>query len=357
MTTELRHGYCALCISRCGCVTTLVDGVLTRVDPDPAHPTGQALCVKAKAAPEAVYAPDRILYPLRRTRPKGDADPGWERITWDEALERIAAKVRAATAQYGPTAVAFGVATPSGTAVADSFAWIHRLAHACRSPNLIFATENCNWHKNFAPAYTFGAGIGMPDYAHTGCILLWGFNPATSWLAQATAVQQARKRGARLIVVDPRRAGLAVSADLWLRPLPGSDGALALGLAYTLIEAGHYDRDFLMRWSDAPFLMRDDDSTLLTGADLHEGGDARHPLAWDETAGAPVPCPQRPPNAAAEARLALRGRFTVQTVRGAGSVRKLFAAVDQNTQHDQKLTLGGGLNRKTCFSALMFPRR
>ncbi|MBW8459015.1 MAG: molybdopterin-dependent oxidoreductase [Thiobacillus sp.] len=324
MTTELRHGYCALCISRCGCVATLVDGVLTRVDPDPAHPTGHALCVKAKAAPEAVYAPDRILYPLRRTRPKGDADPGWERISWDEALERIAAKVRAATTQHGPTAVAFGVATPSGTAVADSFTWIHRLAHACRSPNLIFATENCNWHKDFAPAYTFGAGIGMPDYAHTGCILLWGFNPATSWLAQATAVQKARKRGARLIVVDPRRAGLAVSADLWLRPLPGSDGALALGLAHALIEAGHYDHDFLMRWSDAPFLVRDDDSTLLTDADLHEDGDAGHPLAWDETTGAPVPCLRRPPNANAAARLALRGRFTVQTVRGAVTCRPVF---------------------------------
>jgi hypothetical protein len=106
-----------------------------------------------------------------------------------------------------PRSLAFGVATPSGTAVADSFAWIHRLAHACHSPNLVFATENCNWHKDFAPAYTFGAGIGMPDYQHTGCILLWGFNPATSWLAQATAVRQAQKRGAKLIVVDPRRAG------------------------------------------------------------------------------------------------------------------------------------------------------
>jgi anaerobic selenocysteine-containing dehydrogenase len=324
MTTELRHGYCALCISRCGCVGTLVDGVLTRVDPDPLHPTGQALCVKAKAAPEAVYAPDRILHPMRRTRPKGEADPGWQRISWDEALDLIAAKVRTATARHGPQAVAFGVATPSGTAVADSFAWIHRLAHACHSPNLVFATENCNWHKDYAPAYTFGAGIGMPDYAHTGCILLWGFNPATSWLAQATAVQQARKRGARLIVIDPRHAGLAVSADLWLRPLPGSDGALALGLAHALIEAGHYDRDFLTRWSDAPFLVSEDGSTLLTDADLHAGGDAGQPLAWDEARGATVPCPRRPPNAAPEVRLALHGRFTVQSIRGPVACHPVF---------------------------------
>jgi anaerobic selenocysteine-containing dehydrogenase len=324
MSSELRHGYCALCISRCGCVATLVDGVLTRVDPDPAHPTGQALCVKAKAAPEAVYAADRILFPMRRTRPKGEADPGWERISWDEALDLVAAKVHAAISQHGPQSLAFGVATPSGTAVADSFAWIHRLAHACHSPNLIFATENCNWHKDFAPAYTFGAGIGMPDYQHTGCILLWGFNPATSWLAQATAVQQARKRGAKLIVVDPRHAGLAASADLWLRPHPGSDGALALGLAHALIETGRFDHEFIARWSDAPFLVAEDDGRVLTGADLRAGGDAGQPLAWDEAKGAPLPCPRRPPNADQEARLALRGRFTIQTLRGPVSCRPVF---------------------------------
>ncbi len=317
MTTELRHGYCALCISRCGCIGTVVDGVLTRVDPDPDHPTGQALCVKAKAAPEAVYAPDRILHPLRRTRPKGDADPGWERLSWNDALDLVAAKIRDTITRQGHQALAFGVATPSGTAVADSFAWIHRLAHACQSPNLVFATENCNWHKDFAPAYTFGAGIGMPDYQRTGCILLWGFNPATSWLAQATAVRQARKRGARLIVVDPRRAGLAVSADLWLRPHPGSDGALALGLACNLIESGRFDREFLARWSDAPFLVAEDSGRLLTGADLRADGDPTRPLAWHEARGAPLPCPSRPPNADPDVALALRGRFTVQTLRGA----------------------------------------
>ena len=325
MTTELRHGYCALCISRCGCVGTLVDGILTRVDPDPAHPTGQALCVKAKAAPEAVYAPDRILHPLRRTRPKGEADPGWERISWDEALDLVAGKMRAAIAQHGPQSLAFGVATPSGTAVADSFAWIHRLAHACHSPNLVFATENCNWHKDFAPAYTFGAGIGMPDYEHTGCILLWGFNPATSWLAQATAVQQARKRGARLIVVDPRRAGLAASADLWLRPHPGSDGALALGLAHALIESGRYDREFLDALERCP---------LPGGRRRWPPADRRRSARRTATPGSPWPgtrrrqrrCPARSarPMPAPEARLALRGQYTVQTLRGPVTCRPVF---------------------------------
>lgn len=329
MSIELRRGYCALCISRCGCVGRIEDGVLTRVDPDPDHPTGQALCVKARAAPEAVYAPERILHPLLRTRPKGAADPGWRRISWDEALARITVKVRAAIARHGPQALAFGVATPSGTAVADSFAWIHRLAHALESPNLVFATENCNWHKDFAPAYTWGAGIGMPDYAHTGCILLWGFNPSTSWLAQATRVQQARKRGARLIVIDPRRAGLAVSADLWLRPIPGSDAALALGLAHLLIESGRFDRDFVRTWSDAPFLFSEAQGRVLTAADLMPGGSDSQPLAWEKTAGSVVVCPQRPPNSGPQTRLALTGRYRIQTRAGAVDCRPVFELLQE----------------------------
>ena len=316
MVRETRPAYCALCISRCGCIGTLEDGVLTRVEADPLHPTGRALCVKAKAAPEAVYDPTRILHPLRRTRPKGDADPGWERISWDEALDLVAAKVRATLEKHGARGLAFGVATPSGTAVADSFAWVHRLAHACDSPNLVFATENCNWHKDFAPALTFGAGIGMPDYANTGCILLWGFNPATSWLAQATAVREARKHGAKLIVVDPRRAGLAASADLWLRPRPGSDGALAMGLANLLLAEERFDRDFVSRWSDAPFLVDAATGRRLSGADLEAGGDPNRFVAWDEAAGAPLLCPPRPPNAPEGTVLALIGRYVIQTVHG-----------------------------------------
>jgi len=323
MARETRPTYCALCISRCGCVGVLEDGVLTRIDPDPAHPTGQALCVKAKAAPEAVYDTTRILSPLRRTRPKGEADPGWEAISWDEALDLLAARMRRARERHGPRGLAFGVATPSGTAMADSFAWVHRLAHACDSPNLVFATENCNWHKDFAPALTFGAGIGMPDYEHTGCILLWGFNPATSWLAQATAVRAARKRGARLIVVDPRRAGLAASADLWLRPLPGSDGALALGLAHLLLTGGHYDHDFVRHWSDATFLVDEATGRRLTGADLMPGGDPLRFVAWDARAGRAVVCPARPDSEAAK-DLALRGDYSVQTQDGPVNCRPVF---------------------------------
>jgi anaerobic selenocysteine-containing dehydrogenase len=288
MATQRIQGFCALCRSRCGCISVVEDGKLVLVEPDPSHPTGQSLCVKGRAAPELVYAADRLLHPLRRTRPKDDADPGWVRITWDEALDWTAGQMRDASARGGPEAVAFAVTTPSGTAVSDGFPWIERLIRLFGSPNTIWGEELCAWHRDYGTAYTFGVDIGVPDFARTGCLLLWGHNPSTSFLAQATAAAEAEARGAALIVVDPRRAGLANRADQWLRVRPGTDGALALGLAGVMIAEGWYDRDFIRDWSTGPFLVRDDTGRFLSPADLGPAGSPAGYVAWDRVAARPV---------------------------------------------------------------------
>jgi len=142
---------------------------------------------------------------------------------------------------HGPEQVAFSVTTPSGSHISDSIAWIERLIRAYGSPNTIYATEICNWHKDFATRFTFGTDIGTPDFAHTDCVLLWGNNPTATWLSRATEVQAAVKRGARLIVVDPRPTAFARQADQWLRVLPGTDQVLALGLAGLMIMRGTID--------------------------------------------------------------------------------------------------------------------
>src|ERR1700739_1590913 len=115
MSTQRIHGYCALCIARCGTVATVEAGRFTRLDPDPSHPTGHAICAKGRAAPELVYHPERLTHPLRRTRPKGDPDPGWEPISWEEALNLIGSAMRRVANQYGPASVAFTVSSPSTT--------------------------------------------------------------------------------------------------------------------------------------------------------------------------------------------------------------------------------------------------
>src|SRR5262249_62309873 len=119
--------YCGLCVARCGAVAVVEGGRFTALENDPAHPTGQALCAKGRAAPELVYHPERLTHPLRRTRPKGDPDPGWERISWDEALDLTAGAMRRVADRYGRQAVAFTVASGSPTSIGAASGFIQRL--------------------------------------------------------------------------------------------------------------------------------------------------------------------------------------------------------------------------------------
>jgi anaerobic selenocysteine-containing dehydrogenase len=318
------HGYCGLCIARCGTIAVVEDGRFTRLDPDPAHPTGQALCAKGRAAAELVYHPERLTHPLRRTRPKGASDPGWERIGWDEALTLTAAAMRRVAERHGPQAVAFTLSSPSTTAIADSNAFIQRLANAFGTPNAAITLDVCGWGRGFATSYTFGvgsvgtsAGGAMPDIANSGCLVLWGYNPSYSRLTHATAAIEALRRGMRLVVIDPRHAGLASKADLWLRVRPGSDGALALGLAHLMIERGWYDRDFIRHWSNGPLLVRADTGRLLTERDLASGGDTRCVFAWDAVAARLVPYATAAGRYAGDSdNLALEGEYRIATLDG-----------------------------------------
>jgi anaerobic selenocysteine-containing dehydrogenase len=318
------HGYRALCIARCGTIATVERGRFIRLDPDPAHPTGQAICAKGRAAPELVYHRYRLTHPLRRTRPKGDPDPGWERISWDEALGLTAAEMRRVADRHGPQAVAFTGSSPSTTAIGDSTGFIRRLANAFGTPNANITLDLCGWGRAFATRFTYGvaslgisSGGAMPDIGQSGVLILWGYNPSFTRLTHATATVAALKRGMRLIVIDPRRVGLAGKADLWLRVRPGTDGALALGLANVMIERGWYDRDFILKWSNGPHLVRADTGRLLTGRDLDINGDARSLLAWNTMGARPVAYDTivgRYDGDSAE--LALRGEYRIATPEG-----------------------------------------
>jgi anaerobic selenocysteine-containing dehydrogenase len=311
------RGYCGLCIARCGTIATIEDGRFTRLDPDPAHPTGQALCAKGRAAPELVGHPERLTSPLRRTRPKGDRDPGWQPISWDEAFAVTAEAVRRIVARDGPRALCFTTPSPSTTAIGDAAPFINRLRLALGCPNNLGNLDLCGWGRFHATSHTFGtgsvgigAGGAMPDIANAGCLILWGYNPSYTRITHATAAVAARGRGMKLIVVDPRRAGLANKADLWLRVRPGSDGALALGIANVMIAKGWFDRDFIRRWSDGPALVRSDTGRRLTGRDLDPQG-AATPLGWDATLGRPAPLGD------GDVRLALEGEYRIMTTDGA----------------------------------------
>jgi anaerobic selenocysteine-containing dehydrogenase len=284
MAVQRIHTYCAMCVSRCGVVATVEDGVLTKVSADPEHPNG-CICVKGTAAPEIVYSPDRLQYPMRRTQPKGAPDPGWERISWDEAMALTASRLLEIKARHGPEAVVFGRATPKGSATADIDGWLNRLTNAFGTPNILAHLHICAWHKDYGTEYTYGIALPQPDYDHARCILLWGFNPQASWPAAAARISRAKARGAKLIIIDPRKTGVVDKADIWLRVRPGTDGALALAMLHVLLDEGLYDEAFAREWTNGGFLVREDTQGLLTERDLAPSGPPATYWVWDERSG------------------------------------------------------------------------
>src|SRR5262245_31383776 len=332
--TQQIAGFCGLCIARCGTIATVEAGRFTQLNPDPSHPTGAALCAKGRAAPDLVYSKDRLTRPLRRRQPKGHPDPGWEEISWDTALTETVAAMRRIADGFGPEAVAFSQCSPSTTAIGDASSFVRRLMHAFGTPNQVSSLDLCGWGRGYATRYAFGvgsvgtgsAGGAMPDIERSGCLLLWGYNPSHSRLTHATATVAALKRGLKLIVVDPRNAGLANKADVWLRLRPGTDGALALGLANIMIERGWYDRDFIRDWSNGPLLVRSDSGRLLRESDLVAGGDRRRYFAWDGRARCPTAYDPDSGRYQSDSRaLALEGEFCIEAATGPIRCQPVFA--------------------------------
>jgi anaerobic selenocysteine-containing dehydrogenase len=295
---------------------------VVRIEPDRDHPAGGAMCAKGKAAAELLTAPERLRYPLRRTRPKGDPDPGWVRISWDEALDTIAARLLAVRAAHGSQAVVFSKGTSAGTATSDVERWVNRLANVFGTPNVLGTVYLCQWPRDTGNVYTFGVPLPTADYAHAGTILLWGHNPSATSPAVAQAINAAIRRGAHLVVVDPRRVPLAGRADLHLQGRPGTDGAIALALVHELLTRERYDVEFVRAWTNAPLLVTVGNREpgagagaplprLITGAQL--GWAAGTYVAWDSVANTPTPYdPTSGCYGAPEANLALTGSYRMR---------------------------------------------
>jgi anaerobic selenocysteine-containing dehydrogenase len=298
-----------MCTSRCGVLATVEDGKLTAVHADPDHPNG-CICVKGTAAPEIVYSADRLPYPMVRTRPKGDPNPGWVRITWDQALNLATLRLSDIKDNYGAHAVVFSRATTAGTAAVDFDGWLQRLANAFGSPNLLTSNHICTWNRRVGSKYTYGSGMPLPDFDSTRCMLLWGINPTATSPAQAMHINRARNRGAKLIVIDPRKTTLADKADCWLRIKPGADGELAMAMIHVLIEENLYDQEFTRAWTNAPYLVRADNGRLLTDQDLTAGGIPNTYVIWDERKSAPLAAWQ------ADAHPALTGKYEITLANG-----------------------------------------
>ncbi len=210
---------------------------------NPEHPiTRGALCTKVNHYLERTYHPDRILYPLKRVGPKGSGQ--FKRITWEEALSEIAARLSDIIARYGGEAVL--PYSYSGTlGVLQNGSMDRRFTHALaasRVDRTLCAAAGAQGY-----AYTVGASVGTApeDFVHARLILLWGTNTLTSNMHLWPFILEARRRGARVLVIDPVRTRTAKQADEWIPIMPGTDAALALAMMHVIVRDGLWDETYV----------------------------------------------------------------------------------------------------------------
>jgi len=242
---------CGLC--GCGLEVTVRDGGdampprVVKVEGDRTHPENRgALCAKGRALLDILYSPDRLKYPLARVGKRGEGK--WKRISWDEALDRVAEGLQQVKDAYGPEAVVFHKGSGHDLCAGDVRGYLYRLANVFGTPNLTSPFYVCNGPRSLNMFFMTG-GVPAPDVENAECVLLWGINPTETALTRHLKIQAALKRGAKLIVVDPRRTHYAKRADVHLQPRPGSDGALALGLLRVIVEEGLFDEDLVANWT------------------------------------------------------------------------------------------------------------
>jgi anaerobic selenocysteine-containing dehydrogenase len=235
---------CRICYNNCGVLVRMKDGFPSAVEGDPENPMSKGrLCPKGLASLEYLNHPDRLKHPLKRTGKRGDGR--WEQISWDDALEAVAAGLNRAKETYGVLSVIFFRGASKG--LPDDH--LARFANLFGSPNISSPAPFCFVPGLNGARLTYGY-YSYPDYDYPlRCIVVWGSNPEATRVAEYDEILRAVERGAKLIVIDPLLNELAKKADLWIRIRPGTDLALALGMIHVMIEEDLYDRKFVEDWT------------------------------------------------------------------------------------------------------------
>ena len=274
----IKRVLCSFCHRNCGMLVTVEDGQVKNVKPDKKDPISRGrACIRGLSVLDFHYHTDRLNYPLKRVGERGEGK--WKRISWDQALDEIAEKLKEIKEKYGPEAVAIG----KGTYRSPERWAMYRFAHLYGTPNIFQSGNICFCLSLVINIITYGAFAlpHTPEVANTKCIVLWGKNPAHSYPHVWTDILKLKKRGTKLIVVDPRRTEAAAKADLWLQIRPQTDCALALGWINVIINESLFDKEFVKKWTNAPFLLNTETGKLLRETDLRDGGSRNKFVVWD----------------------------------------------------------------------------
>jgi anaerobic selenocysteine-containing dehydrogenase len=230
------------CPDACALEIRVESGKVVGIDAGQTHPlTRSFICGKVRRFPEHLYGEERILHPAFREGAKGEGR--FRRVTWDEALDRVAGELSGARRSGGETILPLSYGGSNGYLSQDTTdARLFRRLGASRLGRTVCAAPSKAAAQGL---YGRMAGVALHDYPHSRLIVIWGANPSVSGIHLVPFIQEARKLGAKLVVVDPRRIPLAAHADLHLAPRPGTDLVIALALIRWLFENGRADLAFL----------------------------------------------------------------------------------------------------------------
>lgn len=243
MTVSIVRATCPHdCPDTCAMLVTVQDGVATQVRGDPEHPTtAGALCTKVSRYTERTYHKDRVLHPMKRIGKKGEGK--FQRIGWDEALDTISTRLKAIAARDPQAILPYSYAGTMGLVQGESMAarFFHKLGASLLERTICASAGGAGY------IYTIGARIGtdVEQFQNARLILIWGGNPVASNLHFWMRAQEAKRRGARLIAIDPYRSLTAEKCHQHIALLPGSDAALALGLMHVLIAEKLIDEEYV----------------------------------------------------------------------------------------------------------------
>ena len=241
---EIKKTICSICdpMYCCGMDLYVKDGEIIKVEGMLEHANSRGtLCSKGAATRQYVYSPERLKSPLRRVGKKGEGV--FEEISWDEAYAEITDKLLQAREVLGPESVVFYTGFTK-----HMRPYVQRLAFSFGSPNYCTESSTCNKAMVQAWKLTYGAPAGT-DIKNTNCLLIWSHNTMHTGTPTAEILFNKKDEGMKLIVVDPRLTPTAAIADIHLQLRPGTDGALALGMANVIISENIYDKEFIDKYS------------------------------------------------------------------------------------------------------------
>jgi anaerobic selenocysteine-containing dehydrogenase len=253
---QIVHAACPHdCPDACGVLITIEDGRATKIQGDPEHPVTRGfLCAKVAKYLDRVYSTDRVLYPMRRIAPKGPANSGmsvgglqtWQRISWDDALDEIASRFRAISAEFGSEAIlpySYGGTLGALNGASMDRRFFHRLGASQLDRTICSAAGEAGLKS------VLGVKLGTEpeQFRYSKYIIAWASNIHGNNVHLWPFITEARRNGAKLVVIDPYRTRTAACADWYLPINPGTDAALALGMMHIIIGENLYDADYVAK--------------------------------------------------------------------------------------------------------------